>query len=93
MKKTIFTIAFIAISIVSFGQDNTDKIMLNEDNGVKTLTISKVENGKAVTKTYTNNDAEAKITELEKAGNLSKTIVIGDDGTMYTKLEYTTSTK
>lgn len=93
MKRILITVAILSSALISFGQNNNEKILLNEDNGVKTLTISKTNDGKTVTETFKAEEAEAKLVELEKKGNLSKTIIIDEAGTMFTKIEYVTSTK
>ena len=60
MKKIVLTFAIIGSAFISFGQTNTEEILLNEDNGVKTLTISTTVDGKTITETYTAEKAEAK---------------------------------
>lgn len=93
MRKIVLTALILGSAFLSYGQANSEEIMLNEDNGVKTLTISTTSNGKTIKETYVADKAEAKLEELEKKGNISKTIVIDETGTMFTRIEYVTSTK
>ena len=93
MKKIVLTFVILGSAFMSFGQTNTEEILLNEDNGVKTLTISTTVDGKTNTETFTAEKAEAKLVEIEKKGNISKTVIIDAAGTMFTKIEYTTSNK
>lgn len=78
----------LSLSFQAFANDNNKtSITLNEDNGIKTLTIVTNESNGKKTEIYKNKDAEAKLAELEKSGNVTKTVVIAPDGTMYTKIE------
>jgi len=78
----------LSLSFQAFANDNNKtSITLNEDNGIKTLTIVTNESNGKKTEIYKNKDAEAKLAELEKSGNVTKTVVIAPDGKMYTKIE------
>jgi len=97
MKKiTLFiaTLTLIAVSTQVNAQTQTIKeeikkeIKLEDVNGVKTLTIETITNGKKSTEVYKGEEAEKKVKELEKSkAGVSKTIVIGKDGKQKMKIE------
>lgn len=68
--------------------ENGRNINMNEINGVKTLTITTVENGKSKTETFTGADAEKKMAEIEKAGPPQ-----GKAGTQEIRIKKTIDTK
>ena len=93
MKKitlTIAILALVAISNESFAQSHEvrKEVNMEEENGVKTLTIKTTTNGNTSTEVYTGSEADAKIAELEKEkSGTTKTMVIGDDGKQHMKVE------
>ena len=96
MKKITLCIAafiLIAVSNQTFAQKKVKKeikkeVNLEENNGVKTLTIKTTENGVTKKEVFKGAEADKKIAELkkEKSGT-TKTVVIGEDGQKRMKVE------
>ncbi len=96
MKKLILSIAafaLIAVSNQTIAQTEEKReirkeVKMEDDNGVKTLTISTTENGKTKTEIFKGADADKKMAELNKAKSGStKTMVVGEDGKKHMKIE------
>lgn len=88
---TVFIL--IAVSSQVNAQKATQKeikkeVKVEDENGVKTLTIETTEDGKTTSEVYTGDEADRKIAELktQKTGT-TKTMVIGDDGKQHLKVE------
>jgi autotransporter adhesin len=96
MKKitlSIAILALIAISNETFAQAQKSKsvskeVSIEEENGVKTLTITNTIDGNTTTEVYTGDEAETKIAEFakEKSGT-TKTVIIGEDGKQHMSVE------
>lgn len=82
MTKILITFSILALTLSVSAQDklHSKSIVLEKNKGIKTLTITTTENGKSNTEVFKNAEADEKIVEMEKRGNLRKTIVIGPDG-------------
>ena len=84
MIKTIITVSILVITLSVTAQDkatnNSKTIVLEKYKGVKTLTITTLKNGESNTEVYKNAEADAKVVEMEKRGNLRKTIIFAPDG-------------
>jgi hypothetical protein len=95
MKKLtllVAVLAFIAISNESFaqttGKEVRKEVNLEDENGVKTLTIKTTTDGNTTTEVYTGAEADTKLAELDKEkSGTTKTMVIGDDGKQHMKVE------
>lgn len=94
MKKlTVIVAAFLIAACANETKAQTSKevrkeVNLEDNNGMKVLTITTTENGNTTTEVYKGAEADAKIQEFseEKSGT-TKTIVIGDDGKQHMKVE------
>jgi hypothetical protein len=96
MKKitlSIALLAIVAISTESFAQTQksssiSKEVNLEDENGVKTLTIKTTTDGNTTTEVYTGAEADTKLAELDKEkSGTTKTVVIGDDGKQHLKVE------
>lgn len=96
MKKitlSVFAIALFAFTNATFAQSNEHKeirkeVNLEEENGVKTLTIKTTTDGNTTTEIYTGKDADTKLAEMNnEKSEVKKTVIIGDDGTQQLKIE------
>ncbi|MCB0401792.1 MAG: hypothetical protein KDD41_06895, partial [Flavobacteriales bacterium] len=64
------------------------EVQLEDENGVKTLTIKTTSDGNVTTEVYTGAEADAKIAEFEQVkSGTTKTMFIGDDGKQHLKVE------
>lgn len=90
---TLSMIVFALIAISSQANAQTEKeirkeIKVEDNNGIKTLTISTTEDGKTNTEVFEGAEADKKIAEFKtyKTGT-TKTMIIGDDGQQHLKVE------
>lgn len=92
MKKlSLLAIALVATFSISMAQTKQEvrkEVNLEDENGVKVLTITTTQNGNTTTEVYKGAEADEKIKEFaeEKSGT-TKTIVVGDDGKQHMKVE------
>lgn len=92
MKKlsllAITLVATFSISMAQTKQEVRKEVNLEDENGVKVLTITTTQNGNTTTEVYKGAEADEKIKEFaeEKSGT-TKTIVVGDDGKQHMKVE------
>lgn len=91
MKKyftLLATTGLLFISGLTYGQNNNKEVILEEVNGVKTLTITTVVEGKKSTQTYTGAKAEAEIKKMEnKNGGVTMTEFVTDDGRLLVRIQ------
>lgn len=91
MKKyftLLATTGLLFISGLTYGQNTNKEVILEEVNGVKTLTVTKVVEGKKSTQTYTGAQAEAEIKKMEnKGGGVTMTEYVADDGRLLIRIE------
>ncbi len=96
MKKITFLIATIALftatnelsAQTAEKNNNKTEITLEDDNGVKVLTIVTTDDKNNLkTEQYKGKDAEAKLAEIEKAGATTKTEFVDADGVLRVKIE------
>jgi ribonucleotide reductase alpha subunit len=96
MKKLtvcIAAFALIALANQATAQNHVAKevsktVNVEEENGVKTLTINTVEDGNSKTEVYTGAEADAKLAELEKEeSGTTKIMEIDPDGEKRLKVE------
>ena len=90
---SMIVFALIAISSHANAQTATEKeikkeIKVEDNNGIKTLTISTTEDGNTTTEVFEGAEADKKIAEFKtyKTGT-TKTMIIGDDGKQHLKVE------
>lgn len=87
MKRTLLTIIAVALLSVAYSQtNNTKDITLIEENGVKTLTIKTLVDGKETVETFNGKDAEEQLHSMEINGGFTKTEVVAPDGTLQIKI-------
>lgn len=63
------------------------EISVEEENGVKTVTIKSTEDGKTTVETYTGKEAEAKLKELEDPNSDANTVSVVDGITIDVNME------
>lgn len=94
MKK--LTLCIAAIGLMAFthqaaaqtAKQVKKEVSVEDENGVKVLTITTTTDGQTQTEVYKGADADAKMKEFadEKSGT-TKTMVIGEDGQQHLKVE------
>lgn len=97
MKKTGLILgSILALTIFTNCQAQTPKttkkevskeISVEEENGVKTVTIKSTEDGKTTVETFTGKEAEAKLKELEDPASEENTVAVVDGVTIDVNME------
>lgn len=97
MKKTGLILgSLLAVVVFTNCQAQTPKttkkeiskeISVEEENGVKKLTIKSTEDGKTTVETYTGKEAEAKLKELEDPASEANTVAVVDGITIDVNME------
>ena len=94
MKKiTVLLAVFAFVTVANQVSAQTSKevrkeVNLEEENGVKTLTITTTTDGNTSTEVYTGAEADAKVAEFEKQkSGTTKTMVMGSDRKQHMKVE------
>jgi len=96
MKKITITIAALALFALAnqtqaqtaVKKEISKTVNVEEESGIKVITINTTENGKTKTEVLKGADADAKIAELEKEqSGTTKSMVVGPDGQKHLKVE------